>query len=44
MQPGDVYKTCANIDAAEILIGYQPEVGVEDGLKNFVDWYVNRYQ
>ena len=44
MQPGDVYKTCANIDAAEILIGYQPEVGIEDGLKNFVDWYVNRYQ
>ena len=44
MQPGDVYKTCANIDAAEILIGYQPKVGIEDGLQNFVDWYVNRYQ
>ena len=39
MQPGDVYKTCANIDAARALIGYQPKTNIEDGLKKFVDWY-----
>lgn len=39
MQPGDVYKTCANIDAARALIGYQPVTNIEDGLKKFVDWY-----
>ena len=39
MQPGDVYKTCANIDAARAFIGYQPTTNIEDGLKKFVDWY-----
>jgi len=43
MQPGDVYKTCANIDAAKQLIGYQPTTNIEQGLANFVDWYRSYY-
>lgn len=43
MQPGDVYKTCANIDAAKALIGYQPTTNIEEGLAKFVDWYRGYY-
>jgi len=44
MQPGDVYKTCANIDAAQALVGYEPQTDIEQGLANFVSWYRNFYQ
>lgn len=43
MQCGDVYKTSANINAANELIGYQPTTDIETGLKNFVDWYLGYY-
>jgi len=43
MQPGDVYKTCANIDAARALVGYQPTTLIEEGLRHFVDWYRSYY-
>ena len=42
--PGDVYKTCANIDAARALIGYQPTTGIEEGLRRFVAWYRAYYE
>jgi UDP-glucuronate 4-epimerase len=44
MQPGDVYKTCANIEAARSLIGYHPTTGIEDGLNRFVGWYRAYYE
>jgi UDP-glucuronate 4-epimerase len=43
MQPGDVYKTCANIDAAHELVGYQPRTQITEGLAQFVDWYRRYY-
>ena len=43
MQPGDVFKTCANIDLAKQLIGYQPTTNIETGLSKFVDWYKSYY-
>lgn len=43
MQPGDVFKTCANIDLARQLIGYQPTTNIETGLSKFVDWYKSYY-
>lgn len=39
MQPGDVDVTFADISKAEKLLGYQPIVKLEDGLKAFVDWF-----
>ena len=39
MQPGDVYKTYANIDAAQTLVGYEPSTQIETGLEKFVEWY-----
>lgn len=39
MQPGDVDRTFADISKAKELIGYEPKVPFEQGIKNFVEWY-----
>lgn len=39
MQPGDVYKTWADTNDLEAVTGHKPQVGVEEGVKAFVDWY-----
>ena len=39
MQLGDVYKTYADIDAAQTLVGYEPSTQIETGLAKFVEWY-----
>lgn len=39
MQAGDVEKTYADISKAKKLIGYEPKVSFEQGIKNFVEWY-----
>ncbi|MGE4587135.1 MAG: GDP-mannose 4,6-dehydratase [Mangrovibacterium sp.] len=38
-QAGDVDITCANIDKARKLLGYQPAYAFEQGIQNFVNWY-----
>ena len=38
-QPGDVSRTCADISKARRLLGYDPQVNIEDGIVDFVDWY-----
>ncbi len=38
-QPGDVKRTCASIDSARRGLGYDPKVGIEDGIREFVKWY-----
>ena len=43
MQPGDVYKTSANIDAARSLVGFNPSTSIEEGLERFVAWYRDYY-
>jgi len=39
MQPGDVKETSANISKAKKLLGFQPKVNIEEGVKRFVEWY-----
>lgn len=39
MQPGDVKITYADVSALEQLTGYKPQVSLEDGLREFVDWH-----
>lgn len=41
MQLGDVDRTYADITKAKELIGYEPKVTFEDGIRNFVKWYKN---
>ena len=38
-QPGDVTTTWADVAKAHRLLGYDPQVPIEDGLTRFVDWY-----
>ena len=40
MQPGDVDRTYADISKAKKLIGYEPKISFEEGIRNFVDWYL----
>ncbi|NTZ43824.1 SDR family NAD(P)-dependent oxidoreductase [Altererythrobacter sp. SALINAS58] len=39
MQPGDVYKTFADIDAISDDLGYRPTTSIEQGIPDFVRWY-----
>ena len=42
MQPGDVKSTVANIKKLRKL-GWKPTTQIEEGIKNFVDWYKEYY-
>tara|TARA_Y100001936_G_C16063933_1_gene665954 strand:+ start:1111 stop:2118 length:1008 start_codon:yes stop_codon:yes gene_type:complete len=44
MQPGDVKTTHADTKALEDYIGYSPEISIEEGIKNFVQWYLKYYR
>ncbi|KQW98311.1 MAG: NAD-dependent epimerase [Acinetobacter guillouiae] len=44
LQPGDVPDTFADSSALEQMVGYKPSVPVDDGVKQFVDWYRDFYQ
>ena len=41
MQPGDVYKTYASIQALSDLLQWTPSTSLEDGLKEFVTWFLS---
>ena len=43
MQDGDVPATQADVSALESDFGYRPQVGVEEGIKQFVKWYRSYY-
>ena len=42
MQEGDVNITYADISKAKYLIGYEPEVTIEEGIKQFIQWYLKK--
>ena len=39
LQPGDVPVTFADISKARRLLGYNPQVKIEDGIPRFVEWF-----
>jgi len=39
MQPGDVLVTYADISKSEKMLGYQPKVRFEEGIRKLVEWY-----
>lgn len=41
-QPGDVPITYADITKSRRLLGYDPHVGIEDGVERFVRWFRDR--
>jgi UDP-glucuronate 4-epimerase len=44
MQSGDVKVTHADIGESMSYLGWTPKVRLEDGIKGFVDWYIDYYQ
>ena len=44
LQPGDVPDTYADVDALVADLDYRPSTTIEQGIANFVDWYVDYYQ
>jgi UDP-glucuronate 4-epimerase len=43
MQLGDVPDTAADVHALERDVGYRPSTELEEGVKHFVDWYLQYY-
>jgi len=43
LQPGDVPDTWADVQNLADDVGYQPSTSVEEGIRQFVDWYVDYY-
>ncbi len=41
IQPGDIERTCADIDKAKSRLGFDPKVDIKDGINNFINWYLN---
>lgn len=44
IQPGDVYKTWANVDDLIKDYNYSPNTSIREGVGKFVDWYKNYYK
>ncbi len=44
MQPGDVYKTYADVSGLQKDFGYYPNTPLKKGIKKFVDWYMDYYK
>jgi len=43
LQPGDVPDTYADVQALADDVGYRPATPVEEGVRRFVDWYLDYY-
>jgi UDP-glucuronate 4-epimerase len=43
-QPGDVPRTFADISKAKQLLNYQPTTKLQDGLRNFYNWFLENKQ
>lgn len=43
MQPGDVFRTYADVSELERDIAFKPSTSIEEGLGKFVDWYKEYY-
>lgn len=44
MQPGDVYKTYADIDALSNAVGYKPTTDIDTGIKKYIQWFTKYYK
>ncbi len=43
MQPGDVVCTYADTKRLEHDFGYKPNIGIDEGISKFYDWFVDFY-
>ena len=40
---GDVRHSQANIDKAQVLLGYQPKYSISEGMDEAIDWYIKHH-
>ena len=43
MQKGDMEETLSNVDLLETLTGFRPQVSLDNGIIEFVQWYKSYY-
>ena len=43
-QPGDLPETCASIERVRAAVGFDPHTSLDDGLRNFVEWFKSYYK
>jgi len=43
MQTGDVPNTLSDTDALKKITGFTPNISIENGISNFIDWYLKFY-
>ena len=43
MQKGDVYSTLSDTSLLRRITGYNPKTKFKDGIKNFLNWYLDYY-
>ena len=44
MQPGDVARTYADIEASRRDLGFEPKTPISEGIPRFIDWYKDYYR
>lgn len=44
IQKGEVPETKADLTKAKKLLNFEPQVSIEQGIKNFIDWHMDYYQ
>ncbi len=44
MQPGDVVSTNSDSSKLETWINYKPKISIEEGIKNFAEWYLEYFK
>ncbi|MCD6223583.1 MAG: GDP-mannose 4,6-dehydratase, partial [Deltaproteobacteria bacterium] len=44
LQKGDVPKTYADIEKSRKILGFNPKVSIETGIKEFIQWYKSYYK
>jgi UDP-glucuronate 4-epimerase len=44
MQAGDVVETFADVGDLMRDVGFRPQTSIEDGIRDFVDWYRDYYK
>ena len=44
LQKGDIKKTHSDITKLNLYTGYNPKIGIEVGIKKFIDWYKKYYK
>lgn len=42
-QPGELLLTCADIEKSKTLLGYTPSTRLDEGMRQFVEWYCQYY-